>query len=63
MKPHKGCIANARRVDYADGYIYRCYFRDHPEFAGTFGHTSKVIKEEGAEIETLNTRYTICDLP
>lgn len=63
MKPHKGRIAHARRKDYADGYIYWGLFRDHPQFAGKRGHTSKVIKEDGAEIETLNTRYTICDLP
>ena len=65
-KPHKGRIAHMIKVQVCEpdhehlGYYYRCLFRDHPSFAGRFGHTSLVVAEDGYEIETLNSRYTYC---
>ncbi len=36
-------------------------FEDHPRFKGTFGWTSIVINQDGNEIETLNSRYTLTE--
>lgn len=41
------------------GYTYVGRFVGHPHFSGQQGHTSLVIYEEGDEVETLNSRYTI----
>ena len=59
-KPHKGRIAHLHKVECEGGYYYRCLFRDHPQFAGRFGHTSLVVAEDGYEIETTYSRYTFC---
>jgi hypothetical protein len=37
-------------------------FRDHPEYASYFGWTSLVVNEVDGEVETLNSRYTICEI-
>lgn len=73
-KPHKGTIYNWFRVpfdkaetenyykeDVGLGYIIRGTFRDHPHFAGQFGHTSWIMRhdEKTGEIETRNSRYTL----
>ena len=67
MKPHHGKLEDCFRVYVPDqddnlGYYYRCHFVNHPylrDEPGTLGYTSMVVKEDGDEIETLNSRYTI----
>lgn len=68
MKPHRGRLAAIGVWEYSDGYVYHGHFLDHPEFAGKYGRTSKVVRDDkdlprhaddGYEIETLNSRYTI----
>jgi hypothetical protein len=65
MKPHKGTLTNAVRRYPSNpgkdnlGYFYTGGFVNHPRFAGTDGYTSMVVKEDGDEIETLNSRYTL----
>jgi hypothetical protein len=59
-KPHKGRITSAYKYPLGSiYYTYRGQFLDHPQFAGCDGHTSVVLWEEGNEIETLNSRYTL----
>ena len=59
MKPHKGTLNLWRKVTYSNGYNYEGIFEGHPEFNGSMGYTSLILKEEGKEIETLNSRYTL----
>lgn len=63
MKPHKGKIKGWSKLKVAGaeglGYLIVGQFVDHPEFAHMSGHTSWVVKHEGAEIETRNSRYTL----
>lgn len=68
-KPHKGKLINAKTVNIVGGYVYVGTFVDHPQFGGKYGHTSLVVKDDcekmrhngdSYEIETLNSRYTIC---
>ncbi len=61
-KPHKGGIKNwfKSECDSGLGYLIRGQFTDHPEFKGMpDGHTSYVVKRDGNEIETKNSRYTL----
>ena len=72
-KPHKGRITDVKEVSHGSGapglgYFLLCTFVDHPVFAGKQGHTSYVFKDESAaprhrndgyEVETLNSRYTV----
>ena len=59
-KPHLGKIEQWTKhhrgqcVSFITGV-----FIGHPDFHGTYGHTSMVIKYDGNEIETLNSRYTL----
>lgn len=60
LKPHKGTFHIFAKRNYPDGrYNYTGYFQDHPQFGANFGHISLVVKEEGDEVETLNSRYTV----
>lgn len=56
-------IAEAFQPLVIDGDKYWNYvigrFRDHPTFAGRFGHTSAIIKRDGNNVETLNSRYIL----
>lgn len=62
-KPHKGSLKNWYKfglgIDKGLGYVIIGEFVDHPEFAGKEGHTSYVVKHEGNEVETNNSRYTL----
>ena len=67
-KPHKGRIAGAVLHETPTGDYYTGKFLDHPQFAGKYGHTSILIKDnrdvprhnrDSYEIETFNSRYTI----
>lgn len=68
LKPHKGRLRFWRKkaaptwfTDRSDnlGYYICGTFVDHPTFKGKTGYTSLVVCQEGDEIETLNTRYTL----
>ncbi len=62
-KPHKGRIRNYYKYEHPNaeglGYIYMCDWVDHPVFHGSKRHTSWIIKDDGKEIETRNSRYTL----
>lgn len=62
-KLHRGSIKNWRKLPVPGaeglGYMIVGDFVDHPSFGGMSGHTSWVIKHEGAEIETRNSCYTL----
>lgn len=72
MKSYKGTILGIKKSypEYKNaygpslGYIIVGYWKGHPEFGYTPGHTSLVVKKgrwkkDGTcEIETLNSRYT-----
>lgn len=66
-KPHKGSMEMWKRVDLKRnalnndnlGYYIVGVFKGHPDFHGQSGHTSMVTLQEGNEIETLNSRYTL----
>lgn len=61
-KPHKGTLDQWKKhPTYIGGYFFTGKFVDHPEFAGKKGHTSRVVAQEGYEVETLNSRYTLGD--
>lgn len=66
IKPHKGSLRLWRKhvpsgnfKSFGLGYIICGVFVDHPDFAGETGHTSWVVKHEGNEVETINSRYTL----
>lgn len=61
IKEHKGTIDNWYKYPCKPGlgYVVCGYSVDHPEFAGDWMHTSWVVKREGNEIETRNSRYTL----
>lgn len=74
IKPHQGSLSQCSRIYTGAaeergvapnlGYFYRCHFVNHPflrDDFGTRGHTSMVVREDGDEIETLNSRYTIVE--
>ena len=60
-KPHLGTLDDWWMADANHGldYIIRGKFVGHPQFDGLYGHTSYVVKREGNEIETRNSRYTL----
>lgn len=67
-KPHKGQLENwslVRSARALDGLTFYAtgMFVNHPRFAGTSGYTSMIksikFKDGGAEIETMNSRYTL----
>lgn len=73
MKPHRGKFSNCRKVTVSkprDGHL-GFYFVGtfdpsddrvgYRRFGGRSGYTSLVVKVDGNEIETLNSRYTIVD--
>lgn len=54
-KPHKGKILGAQRF----GHVVIGESQGHPDFEdGLVIRTSRVVKIEGNEVETLNSRYT-----
>jgi hypothetical protein len=61
QKPHKGKIHNWYRwfIGTEGDYVIAGLSEGHPSFAGYQLHTSKVVSENGREIETLNSRYTL----
>lgn len=63
-KPHKGTIESWFKwprppSGYGLGYVIVGHSVCHPEFGGGPIRTSLVVKHEGSEIETLNSRYTL----
>ena len=67
-KPHKGSLSNwdlLKTIAPLDGLTFYAVgiFVDHPRFAGQRGHTSMIKKitfsKGGAEIETMNSKYTL----
>ncbi len=69
-KPHKGIIDHwyieeFNKDDYPDllpnlGYVIRGVPWNHPEFANcSWIRTSAIVKHDGNEVETLNSRYTL----
>lgn len=74
MKPHRGVFKDCRKV-FATGptegtlgfYLVgifddnddRLSSRGEGTFSGSNGYTSLVVKVDGPEVETLNSRYTI----
>jgi hypothetical protein len=65
MKPHKGILKNAVKHVITEptkehlGYYFTGVFEGHPDFNGESGYISMVVKQEGNEVETLNSRYTL----
>lgn len=66
MKPHRGTFSNCRKVtvgkptdEHLGFYLVGTFDPAERRFAGRHGHTSMVVKVDGAEIETLNSRYTV----
>lgn len=62
-KPHKGRIQNWCKLpcEKGLGYLIEGEFLEHPDGGGPgkIGNTSFVVKHEGVEIETKNSRYTL----
>lgn len=68
IKPHKGTLLHwelHKVLEPLNGLtVYATgIFADHPEFAGHHGHTSMIksmkFANGKAEIETMNSRYTL----
>lgn len=63
FKPHKGRLKDWRTVPWRGaiglGYLIEGTTMDHPVFKGRRICTSPVVKREGNEIETCNSRYTL----
>lgn len=64
-KPHKGRIEQWEKVTYtfpeepARTLVWGL-FVDHPEWMeNSYGHTSYIVAQDGNEIETRNSRYTL----
>jgi hypothetical protein len=64
VKPHKGEIHRWKKFDFSKTHPHECYdnlgyvifgFRNNT----TYMRTSPVVKHEGNEIETINSRYTL----
>ncbi len=64
MKPHRGMIVEWTKIpcSLGIGYYVNGISIDHPQFGGAVMRTSYVVSEEGNEIETRNSRYTLADL-
>lgn len=60
MKPHRGRIEDWVQSKCIGGSIIVGTCVDHPQFgtSNTF-HTSLLVSNDGHEIETLNSRYTL----
>lgn len=59
-KPHLGRLEQwEKHYRGTCPYFYTGIFVGHPQYHGTMGYTSLVVKEDGNEIETLNSRYTL----
>jgi hypothetical protein len=60
-KPHKGRIEQWSKVTYPSEGVTLVWglFDGHPNFSGYHGHTSYIVSQEGNEIETRNSRYTL----
>lgn len=60
-KPHKGTIDQWFKLPCTSGLGYMICGDsvDHPEFGGGDIRTSYVVKHEGSEVETRNSRYTL----
>lgn len=70
-KPYKGRISDWRKVACdqwgypteafgATGYYYiHGLSKGHPQFDGRVFHTSRVVKHEGNDIETMFSRYLL----
>lgn len=68
MKPHKGTIEHYFIESFKKehypllgenlGYVVCGKSHGHPELTGWI-RTSAVVKREGKEVETLNSRYTL----
>lgn len=72
MKKYGGILHNYRRIDYSEykdyypgtlGYMYFGYLDEDPTGRGFEGpngvRTSMVVKDDGKQIETLNTIYDL----
>jgi hypothetical protein len=71
MKPHRGTIYMWSKVEHpiikemypeSLGYKIKGIPQGHSEFVNWI-LTSPVVKQEGCEIETLNSRYTLVAAP
>lgn len=60
-KPHKGTIRHWEKHPCRDGLGYCVYgvVKGHPQWGEGFIRTSFVVKRDGNEIETNNSRYTL----
>lgn len=61
-KPHFGTINNwseSHMTSRGLGYIIMGESDGHPQFSGGPIYTSYVVKRDGDEIETRNSRYTL----
>jgi hypothetical protein len=59
MKPYKGAITTWHQLtNYLEKKHVVGFFLEHPHIKG-FGYTSEVVKIEGSELETQNSRYTL----
>ena len=61
QKPHRGIIENWCRASVPGGYVIVGKFLDHPYLGkhGGLSITSLIVHEDGAEVETQNSRYTL----
>lgn len=56
-KPHNGTLKNAwynKAIGWVEGNVHGAWNFDD----GVYIHTSRIVKIDGNEIETLNSRYT-----
>jgi len=60
-KEHKGIIEDWYEHPCSHGLEYYICgtSMSHPKFSGGWFHTSWVVKKDGDEIETRNSRYTL----
>ena len=59
-KPHKGRIEQWEKRKHWGHTLVWGLFVDHPEFMeNSYGHTSYIVSQDGNEIETRNSRYTL----
>ena len=60
-KPHKGSIKNWSKIetDNGLGFYIKGIFVDHPSLTDGYSQTSWVVAQDGNEIETRNSRYTL----
>jgi hypothetical protein len=58
-KPHMGTLNDWERRAWEDKFYFTGVFDGHPIFHGHRGHTSYLVKQDGVQIETRNSRYTL----